>query len=77
VLLPHHHYTLGAPSDETYARSNARTRSDLAAWHAYSRRQGPGGLCDDTTKLGGIPFSPERLAQFNRDLNIPEVWPYG
>lgn len=77
VLLPHHHYTLGAPSDETYARSNARTRSDLAAWHAYSRRQGPGGLNDDIAKLGGEPFTPERLAQFDRDLNIPEVWPYG
>lgn len=77
VLLPHRHYTLGAPHDETYARSYARTGADLQAWHAYSRREGPGGLNDDIAKLGGEPFTPERLARFNAGLNIPEVWPYG
>jgi hypothetical protein len=75
VKIPHLHYTAGAPHDETYARSYARTASDLAAWHAYSRREGPGGLSADISKLGGKPFTPDELAQFNRDLNIPEVWP--
>jgi hypothetical protein len=77
VLLPHHHYTLGAAHDETYARSYARTAADLAAWHAYSRREGPGGLNDDIAKLGGTRFTEAGLAAFNRNLNIPEVWPHG
>jgi hypothetical protein len=76
VLLPHHHYTLGAGHDETYARSYARTADDLRAWHAYSRREGPGGLNDDIAKLGGRPYTPETLAAFNRNLNIPEEWPW-
>jgi hypothetical protein len=80
VLLPHHHYTLGAPHDDTYARSCARTAPDLDAWHAYSRRGledgEPGGLNDDIAKLDGTPFTPERLRQFNADLNIPERWPW-
>lgn len=74
VLLPHHHYTTGAAHDETYARSYARTGADLTAWHAYSRREGPGGLNDDIGKLGGRPYTPETLAEFNRRLNIPENW---
>lgn len=76
VLIPHHHYTTGAQHDDTYARSYARTGADLAAWHAYSRRQGEGSLNGDIRKLGGRPYTPEALAQFNRDLNIPEVWPW-
>lgn len=75
VKIPHLHYTTGYPNDETYARSYARTAADLAAWHAYSRREGPGGLNDDVAKLGGQAFTAEHLARFNRDLNIPEVWP--
>lgn len=74
VMLPHAHYTLGAPHDETYARSYAQTGANLAAWHAYSRREGPGGLNDDIAKLGGRPYTPETLAAFNRKLNIPEAW---
>lgn len=74
VLLPHHHYTTGAPHDETYARSYAQTAANLNAWHAYSRRAGPGGLNDDIAKLGGRPYTPETLADFNRRLNIPEAW---
>lgn len=76
VMIPHRHYTLGAAHDETYARSYARTAADLAAWHAYSRREGPGGLNGDIGKLGGAPFTAEQLAVFNRDLNIPEEWPW-
>jgi hypothetical protein len=77
VLLPHHHYTLGSAHDETYARSYARTAADLAAWHAYSRREGPGGLNDDIARLDGRPFTADDLREFNARLNIPEVWPYG
>lgn len=76
VMIPHHHYTLGAPHDETYAKSYAQTADNLRAWHAYSRREGPGGLNDDISKLGGRPFTPESLAGFNRNLNIPEGWPW-
>jgi len=76
VKIPHRHYTTGAPHDETYARSWAQTADNHRAWHAYSRREGPGGLGDDIIKLGGQPFTADRLAQFNRDLNIPEVWPW-
>jgi len=80
VMIPHHHYTLGAAHDDTYARSYARTAADLSAWHAYSRRGledgEPGGLNGDIAKLGGEPFTPERLARFNADLNIPEAWPW-
>lgn len=76
VLIPHHHYTLGAAHDETYARSFARTGTDLAAWHAYSRRAGAGGLNSDIAKLGGTAFMPRELAEFNRKLNIPDRWPY-
>lgn len=72
VRLPHRHYTLGAGHDETYARSYARTAADLDAWHNYSRREGDGGLNADIGKLGGVPFTPDALALFNRNLNIPE-----
>lgn len=74
VMIPHHHYTLGAPHDETYARSYAQTADNLRAWHAYSRREGPGGLNDDVAKLGGRPYTPETLAGFNARLNIPDGW---
>lgn len=74
VLIPHHHYTIGkAPADETYARSTALVRHDWANWHAYSRREGPGGLNDDIAKLGGRPYTPETLAGFNWKLSIPEA----
>ena len=72
VLIPHHHYTTGAAHDETYARSYAQTADNLRAWHAYSRRDGPGGLNGDIIKLGGQPFPQARLAAFNAKLNIPE-----
>jgi hypothetical protein len=80
VLLPHHHYTTGAPHDETYARSLALTGSGLAAWHAYSRRGlddgAPGGLNADIAKLGGHPFTAERLDAFNNGLAIPGWQPW-
>jgi len=76
VHIRHEHYTTGrAACDETYARSAARTAADLAAWHAYSRREGPGGLNADIARLGGEPFTASRLADFNQTLAIPAVWP--
>lgn len=72
VLIPHHHYTTGAPHDETYARSYAQTGANLHAWHAYSRREGDGGLNADIIKLGGTPYTPDSLREFNRNLFIPE-----
>jgi hypothetical protein len=72
VLIPHLHYTTGAaPADATYQNSYAGTAADLQAWHAYCRS---GQLNDDIRKLGGTEFTAQRLAQFNHDLNIPEVW---
>lgn len=71
VLIPHLHYTAGAPHDATYANSYAGTGADLQAWHAYSRG---GQLNADIRKLGGTEYSPEALADFNCRLFIPEVW---
>lgn len=73
VLIPHLHYTSGQSGhDQTYAVSFAGTSNDLDAWHAYSRG---GALNDDIRKLGGREFTPDELAKFNRDLNIPDHWP--
>jgi hypothetical protein len=71
VLIPHLHYTVGAPHDETYASSYAGTGADLQAWHAYCRS---GQLNSDIGKLGGEPFSAQGISDFNRSLFIPEVW---
>jgi hypothetical protein len=71
VLIPHLHYTTGAPHDDTYQNSFAGTGADLQAWHAYCRS---GQLNADIRKLGGAEFSDEELAHFNRALFIPETW---
>lgn len=73
VIIEHLHYSVGkSPVDESYAASTALiTGGDLAAWHSYSRNLGTGGLNDDIEKLGGTPFTPLRLAQFNSGLGIP------
>jgi hypothetical protein len=71
VLIPHLHYTTGAPHDDTYQNSYAGTGQDLQAWHAYCRS---GQLNADIRKLGGTEFSDEELAHFNRALFIPERW---
>jgi hypothetical protein len=72
VLLEHLHYTAGkAPPDESYQASTGLIPVDLANWHAYSR--GPGGLNADIGKLGGQPFTPDMLRDFNRGLFIPEL----
>lgn len=71
VLIPHLHYTTGAPHDATYQNSYAGTGTDLQAWHAYCR---DGSLNADIRKLGGTEFTLEALAEFNRKLFIPEAW---
>jgi hypothetical protein len=72
VLIPHLHYTTGrAGVDATYQNSYAGTGADLAAWHAYCRS---GGLNADIEALGGKPYTPEALADFNRSLFIPVTW---
>jgi hypothetical protein len=77
VVIEHLHYTLGrAPFDASNAASLAATGQDLAAWHVYSRD--PNGLNADIRKIdpAGRTFSAEALAEFNANLNIPQVWPY-
>jgi hypothetical protein len=72
VIIEHLHYTTGkSPHDASYAASCAWTGADLAAYHAYCAA----GLNEDIAKLGGRPFTPESLADFNRALNIPPSWP--
>lgn len=72
-IIEHLHYTTGrSPQDASYQASFAKTADDLLAWHAYCRS---GQLNIDIEKLGGNPFTDEHLAAFNRDLNIPGVWP--
>ena len=73
VIIEHLHYSVGkSPLDESYAASTSLiTGGDLAAWHAYSRNLGTGGLNDDIDKLGGEPFTPLALTQFNAKLGIP------
>lgn len=71
-IIEHLHYTAGkAPADESYALSTSLIPTDLGNYHRYCAE----GLNADIGKLGGVPFTPEALARFNRDLNIPERWP--
>ena len=71
VILEHLHYTAGkSPVDESYALSTSLIPSDLGNYHAYCRDD----LNADIRKLGGLEFTPESLAAFNRGLNIPAVW---
>jgi hypothetical protein len=73
VVIEHLHYSNGkAGHDQTYAASYALTAADLQNWHAYSRG---GQLNADIAKLGGTPFTPQSLAEFNRGINVPDRWP--
>lgn len=72
VILEHRHYSLGkAKIDESYAASTALIPADCGRYHDYCRDT----LNDDIRKLGGRPYTPEALADFNRMLNIPAEWP--
>lgn len=73
VVIEHMHYSVGKSGpDEVYAASYALTSTDLQNWHAYSRG---GQLNADILKLGGTPFTPESLSEFNRSINVPDRWP--
>ena len=69
VIVEHMHFTTGkSQNDSTYSGSQALIGPDLENWHAYGRN---GGLNADIEKLGGTPYTPESLAQFNANLFIP------
>lgn len=71
VILEHLHYTAGkSPVDESYMTSTSLIPADLQHYHEYCRE----GLNADIAKLGGRPFAPQALAEFNGRLNIPAVW---
>lgn len=73
VLIPHKHFTTGAPMDESYALSQACIPPDLDRWHEYCTS---GRLNRDIQLIDpqAAPFTGPELAQFNRDLNIPVTW---
>lgn len=72
VVIEHRHFTIGtAPVDESYRQSQSCVPPDLASWHHYSRS---GKLNADIAKIdpGASPFTDSELADFNRELMIPE-----
>jgi len=73
TVIEHWHYSFDSrsPKDESYEASTGLIPADCANYNAYCEK----GLNADIEKLGGIPFSPEDLAAFNRSLNIPSSWP--
>lgn len=76
TIIEHLHYTAGkAPADESYALSTSLIPADLQSYHDYTRDPGEHGLNADIARLGGRPFTPGVLAQFNASLNIPDRWP--
>jgi hypothetical protein len=74
VVLEHMHYTVGgkAPLDESYAASTGLIPSDCTNYNDYC--DDPEGLNADVNKLGGEPYTPEAMAEFNQRLNIPHRW---
>ena len=71
VIIEHLHYSVGkSVMDQTYAASTALMSINRAQWHAYSRG---GQLNADIAKLGGTPFTPESLREFNASINVPEA----
>ena len=77
IHLPHMHYSLGrAPRDESYERSTNLIPQDCKNYNDYCDDQKK-GMNADILKLGGVPFTPEEMANFNRELNIPYRWTPG
>ena len=72
VVLEHMHYTVNskAPHDETYGLSTSLIPDDCLRYNDYCAT----GLNADIEKLGGRPFLPDELSEFNRRLNIPKAW---
>jgi hypothetical protein len=73
VDIPHLHYTLGHPVDDSYRTSSNLIPSDLENWHDYCNS---GQLNADVVKVDpqAAPFSPAELQQFNVNLGIPQHW---
>ncbi len=73
VDIPHHHYTLGHPVDDSYRTSSNLIPSDLERWHDYCNS---GHLNEDIVKIDpqAAPFTPAELLQFNMGLGIPRHW---
>lgn len=74
VVLEHMHYTIGgkAPVDASYERTTALIPADCGNYNRYC--DDPDGMNADIRKLGGVPFTAESMAEFNRRLNIPKAW---
>jgi hypothetical protein len=74
VILEHMHYTISgkAPPDESYQASTGLIPADCTHYNDYC--DDPDGLNADILKLGGVPFTPEAMVEFNRRLNIPHRW---
>lgn len=67
VVIEHMHWSNGkAAGDQVYQDAASCWDGDLAAYHEYCRAQ----LNADIAKLGGVPYTPETLAQFNASLGI-------
>jgi hypothetical protein len=73
VILEHMHFSCQkSEMDATYAASDALVPADCNRYNAYC--SDPNGLQADIAKIKGATPSPEEIAQFNFDLNIPERW---
>lgn len=73
VVLEHMHYSLGrSPMDESYQHSTGLIPTDCTNYNDYC--EDPDGMNADIRKLGGVPFTAEGMAEFNRALNIPRRW---
>jgi hypothetical protein len=71
AVLEHMHYSLGrSRMDESYQHSTGLIPLDCGRYNAYC----DDGLNADIVKLGGTPYSPEAISEFNRALNIPRQW---
>lgn len=71
VVIEHLHYSLGkSPMDDTYQHSTASIPENCRQYNDYC----DDGMNADIKKLGGRPFSPEAMMEFNRNLNIPYRW---
>ena len=68
AILEHAHYSLGrSERDESYNHSTGLIPRDCRAYNAYC----DDGMNADIERLGGTPFTPEAMAEFNAALNIP------
>lgn len=70
AVLEHMHYSLGrSERDESYNHSTGLIPRDCRAYNDYC----DDGMNADIEKLGGTPYSPEQMAEFNAALNIPRA----